>query len=154
MKSRQLSPGSTSDPYPTGVDLTPYQIVDYDEFVMMYDYRFKIPVYTLEELTPESLKRGGNVKRKNKFFTDKITSPLFLSTIWDYMGSGFDRGHLVAAGNHVMTQVAIDLTFTMANMAQQAERLNRVTWRGAEDFGWWMVLPLRQLETKVIESSK
>lgn len=37
----------------------------------------------------------------------------------DYKGSGFDRGHLAAAGNHKWSQKAMEDTFYLSNVAPQ-----------------------------------
>lgn len=37
----------------------------------------------------------------------------------DYKGSGFDRGHLAAAGNHKASQKHCEDTFFLTNMAPQ-----------------------------------
>lgn len=39
----------------------------------------------------------------------------------DYKGSGFDRGHMAAAGNHRLAQTHVDQTFFLTNMAPQVE---------------------------------
>lgn len=37
----------------------------------------------------------------------------------DYKGSGFDRGHMAAAGNHRLAQKHVEQTFYLTNMAPQ-----------------------------------
>lgn len=41
------------------------------------------------------------------------------STNNDYKGSGYDRGHLAAAGNHMWSQKAMDQTFVLSNICPQ-----------------------------------
>lgn len=45
--------------------------------------------------------------------------PYFRSGVADYARSGFDRGHLAAAGNHRRTQKDMNDTFFYSNMAPQ-----------------------------------
>lgn len=51
----------------------------------------------------------------------------FRSTNVDYRGSGFDRGHLAAAGNHWINQESLDETFLLSNISPQV----MLTWWGA-----------------------
>lgn len=51
----------------------------------------------------------------------------------DYKGSGFDRGHLAAAGNHKSHQLHCEQTFYLTNMAPQVGAgFNRDSWNRLE----------------------
>uniref|UniRef100_A0A1I8EI57 Endonuclease n=1 Tax=Wuchereria bancrofti TaxID=6293 RepID=A0A1I8EI57_WUCBA len=51
----------------------------------------------------------------------------------DRLGSGYDRGHLAAAGNHRQSQTAVDQTFLLSNMAPQVGKgFNRDKWNELE----------------------
>ncbi|KAF9411494.1 hypothetical protein HW555_009735 [Spodoptera exigua] len=51
----------------------------------------------------------------------------------DYKGSGFDRGHMAAAGNHRLSQKHVEQTFFLTNMAPQVgEGFNRHAWNTLE----------------------
>lgn len=51
----------------------------------------------------------------------------------DYKGSGFDRGHLAAAGNHKWNQKQCEQTFVLSNMAPQVGAgFNRDYWNKLE----------------------
>lgn len=51
----------------------------------------------------------------------------------DYKHSGFDRGHLAAAGNHKTNQKHIEQTFFLSNMAPQVGKgFNRDSWNNLE----------------------
>lgn len=53
--------------------------------------------------------------------------------IFAFQGSGYDRGHLAAAGNHRRSQTAIDQTFLLSNMAPQVGKgFNRDKWNELE----------------------
>lgn len=53
----------------------------------------------------------------------------------DYKGSGFDRGHLAAAGNHRTHQQHCDQTFYLTNMAPQVgQGFNRDSWNRLESY--------------------
>jgi len=51
----------------------------------------------------------------------------------DYKGSGYDRGHLAAAGNHKVEQKHMEQTFFLSNMAPQIGiGFNRDSWNRLE----------------------
>lgn len=53
----------------------------------------------------------------------------------DYKGSGFDRGHLAAAGNHKAHQLHCEQTFYLTNMAPQVgSGFNRDSWNDLEKY--------------------
>lgn len=51
----------------------------------------------------------------------------------DYKRSGYDRGHMAAAGNHKVEQKHMEQTFFLSNMAPQVGAgFNRDTWNRLE----------------------
>ena len=53
----------------------------------------------------------------------------------DYKGSGYDRGHMAAAGNHKSNQKFIEQTFYLSNMAPQVGAgFNRNSWNRLEKY--------------------
>mgnify|MGYP005984345221 CR=1 FL=1 len=53
----------------------------------------------------------------------------------DYYKSGYDRGHLAAAGNHRATQKMVNQTFVLSNMAPQVGvGFNRDSWNRLERY--------------------
>jgi len=73
----------------------------------------------------------GEEKRKNNFRPDKsiLTGSAQLS---DYKGSGYDRGHLVPAGDMTRNTIAMSESFFMSNMSPQDPSFNRGIWRKLE----------------------
>lgn len=60
---------------------------------------------------------------------------VFRSTNGDYKGSGYDRGHLAAAGNHKISKTHIEQTFFLTNMAPQVGNgFNRHSWNRLEKY--------------------
>lgn len=91
-----------------------------DNYVISYDFRNRIAYWTLEHLTSEMLHPNDQVDRsKCEFVEDKVIHPFFRSTNEDYKYSGYDRGHLAAAGNHRTSQKHVDQTFLLSNIAPQ-----------------------------------
>lgn len=73
----------------------------------------------------------GEEKRKNNFRADGsvLTESAQLS---DYKGSGYDRGHLVPAGDMTRNTLAMSESFFMSNMSPQDPSFNRGIWRKLE----------------------
>ncbi|CAI5454651.1 unnamed protein product [Caenorhabditis angaria] len=108
----------------------------FEDFVLSYDRKTKTAHWVCEHLTPERLVHDKSVDRaKCAFQEDKSLHQYFRSTNQDYKGSGFDRGHLAAAGNHRKTQNAVDQTFMLTNMSPQVGKgFNRDKWNDLERY--------------------
>lgn len=66
-----------------------------------YDPRNKNPSWVYERLSDSCLQ--GEAKRDNRRFKEDTDLPKqFRATLTDYKGSGYDRGHLAPAGNHIV----------------------------------------------------
>ncbi|XP_037046159.1 endonuclease G, mitochondrial [Bradysia coprophila] len=111
-------------------------IRSYSDYVLSYDRRNRVAHWTFEHLTPQSVEANDQVDRsKSDFKPDESIHPYFRSLNSDYKGSGFDRGHLAAAGNHRSHQVHVDQTFYLTNMAPQVGvGFNRDSWNRLESY--------------------
>jgi len=70
--------------------------------------------------------------RKDNFKPDPLL-PIETNIGQDYVGSGFDRGHLMPAkSNQCQTQQVQDECFYYSNMAAQYHRLNAGDWKSLE----------------------
>ncbi len=77
---------------------------------------------------PTPLKRKDNFKADPKLFQYTDLSK-------DYVGSGFDRGHMMpAADNLCQTQQVQDECFYFSNKAAQYHSLNACDWKSLETF--------------------
>lgn len=108
----------------------------YDDFVLSYDRRNRVAHWVFEHLTKDRLHSNAEISRsKCEFKPDTSLHPFFRSENSDYKGSGYDRGHLAAAGNHKMHQRHIDQTFYLSNMAPQVGKgFNRDSWNRLEKY--------------------
>ncbi|XP_050423596.1 endonuclease G, mitochondrial-like isoform X2 [Adelges cooleyi] len=108
----------------------------YNNFVLSYDQRNRIPHWVLEHLTPESVKYNPKVDRSLcDFFEDTSFHHFYRATNADYKHSGFDRGHLAAAGNHKASQEFVNETFVLSNIAPQVGKgFNRDAWNNLEKY--------------------
>jgi len=85
-----------------------------------------------ERLTIENI--SGNIRREDRFKEDHDLPEHLRSTLDDYRGSGYDRGHLAAAANHRDSRRAMNLTFLMSNMSPQVGKgFNRGAWKQLEE---------------------
>lgn len=99
----------------------------FDAFAVLHAGARKTPVYAIERLTPEQLEAARRVPRSNRFFAETRLRRTERATPKDYRGSGFDRGHMAAAGDMPNAQ-AMAQSFSLANMVPQAPRNNRGIW--------------------------
>ncbi|KJH51312.1 DNA/RNA non-specific endonuclease [Dictyocaulus viviparus] len=106
----------------------------FEDFVLSYDQKTKTAHWVCEHLTPTSLTYDPSVDRsKCEFREDPSFHKYFQSENSDYKGSGYDRGHLAAAGNHRKTQNSVNQTFLLSNMSPQVGRgFNRDKWNDLE----------------------
>ncbi|KAI5699689.1 hypothetical protein M8J75_006974 [Diaphorina citri] len=97
----------------------------FDDFVLSYDRRNRTAYWVFEHLTKENTAYSEAVNRsKSEFFED--------DSIHEYF-SGYDRGHLAAAGNHKANQKHLDQTFVLSNISPQVGAgFNRDKWAELE----------------------
>jgi endonuclease G len=92
----------------------------------------KIPLWVCEHVEMGEL--TGPADRSNKFSPDPKLPKGQRSELTDYQGSHFDRGHMAPAGDQKKSQVRMDETFFLSNMAPQVGAgFNRSTWAKLED---------------------
>lgn len=106
----------------------------YEDFVLSYDRRNRVAHWVFEHLNKDKLQPNNEISRsKCEFKPDPSIHPFFRSENSDYKGSGYDRGHLAAAGNHKCAQSHVDQTFFLTNMAPQVGvGFNRDSWNRLE----------------------
>lgn len=111
-------------------------IRSFDNFVLSYDRKTRVAHWVFEHFTKESIKFNEGVNRALcEFQADKSIHHYFRSENTDYKGSGYDRGHLAAAGNHKASQKDIEQTFLLSNMAPQVGvGFNRHSWNRLEKY--------------------
>ena len=98
-----------------------------DGYVLSHDGRTRTARWVAEWLTPERLTGPGDRSRSS--FRPDVDVPVeFRATLDDYRGSGFDRGHLAPAADHVRSQGQLDGTFVLSNAAPQHPSFNRGYW--------------------------
>lgn len=75
---------------------------------------------------------NGNVARGNYFREDQILGKYSPSSN-DYYASGYDKGHLLPAGDNKSDSVAMYDSFLMSNVSPQIPAFNRGIWKRLEE---------------------
>jgi endonuclease G len=101
-------------------------------YISTFSISKKYPVMVEWWVTKSMVNCPTPLKRKDNFKAD----PLLLEhtdLTKDYVGSGFDRGHMMpAADNLCQTQIVQDECFYFSNMAAQYHSLNAGDWKSLE----------------------
>ncbi len=113
------------------LQIVSYPVLSYSGFSLQYDAQRKIPFYTYEYLSKESLKR--NVSRSQQHFKkDPAIYHLHQSSPNDYSKAAFDKGHMVPAADQLSSKELLDKTFLLSNICPQNSALNRGLWAKLE----------------------
>lgn len=109
-------------------------IRSFDDYILSYDRKTRTANWVFEHLTPDHVKHNADVDRaKSDFKADESIHPFFRAENTDYRKSGYDRGHLAAAGNHKKHQKHLDQTFYLSNISPQVgSGFNRDSWNRLE----------------------
>ncbi len=105
-------------------------IIQHRFFTLSYSEKDEQAKWVACELTQDRV-NSFIAKRTDNFREDK-TVPRGSASIWDYKGSGYDRGHLVAAGDMTFSKTAMSETFFMSNISPQDRSFNRGIWKELE----------------------
>ena len=104
-----------------------------ESYDLEYNGATKTAYWVYEKITKDSLEK--NCERKGiAFAPDPEIPDIVKSTLKDYQGSGFDRGHLCPAGDRTYSCEALKETFYLSNMSPQLPGFNRGYWKKFEDY--------------------
>ena len=98
-------------------------------YVSIYDTNHKSVVFVSEKLSKDST--VGSATRVNAFQRDRRVGKDG-ATNSDYIGSGFDRGHMAPAAD-ASDSAQMKETFLLTNMTPQEPTLNRNAWKKLEE---------------------
>lgn len=122
-------------PYGFAQTSKPAQLICRDGYLSAYDAAAKIPVYVSYTLDPANAL--GCVVRSNAFVADASLNGSG-PTPADYVGTGYDKGHMAPDGDLSWNQQSEYESFLMTNMTPQAGSFNRGIWKLLETSvrGW------------------
>jgi endonuclease G len=102
------------------------------EYISVFSKSLKYPVLVEWWVTKQKVSCTSPIKRQDKFVPDPLlTAHTDLAN--DYVGAGFDRGHMApAADNQCSGQDAMVESFYFSNMTPQYGQLNRGDWKTLE----------------------
>lgn len=109
-----------------------FPIIEREGYTLAYDTRGKIPLWTCEHLTLESLSKNAD-RTGIQFYEDEEIYKPHRSLLKDYAKSGFDRGHIVPAGDVRYSETALRETFSLSNICPQHSKFNRGIWKKLEE---------------------
>ena len=108
------------------------QLLCREGYSVGYDYDRKVSSWVAYRLTPDNVNK--RFERSNKFKEDPEIPVQYRSTLSDYKGSGYDRGHMAASATVDFTYKSMMESFLLSNMAPQLPGLNRQGWRHLESY--------------------
>ena len=77
----------------------------FDGFTVMYSGITRTPLWSAEHLTRERINNAETLSRLNNFHEENQLPFEIRSTLADYKGSGFDRGHLQYPPKSILTSL-------------------------------------------------
>jgi endonuclease G, mitochondrial len=107
------------------------QVLCRTSYLQIHNNTAKTGGIAYEYLTPTTV-GTGNEPRTNNFRADIEVPREFRATPKEYEGTGFDKGHIAAAGDMQEDGKSMSQSFFMSNMAPQYPKHNRGIWRGLE----------------------
>lgn len=106
------------------------ELISHNYYSFCYDEAHEQASWTEHEINPSFI--NGNQARTNDFRADPSVTTASADED-DYRGSGYDRGHLVPAGDMKFNTLSMSESFFMSNMSPQLPGFNRGVWRRVEN---------------------
>jgi len=109
-------------------------VLKHTNYTSTFSISKKYPVMVEWWVTKAMVSCPTPLKRKDNFKPDPLL-PEHTNLSQDYVGGGYDRGHMIpAADNLCQTQLVQDESFYFSNMSAQTPQLNRGDWKSLETF--------------------
>jgi endonuclease G len=108
-------------------------------FATFYSSRTETPLYSAEHLTARQIDDAMQMPRHDTFHDDLRLPYAVASTLEDYRGSGFDRGHMAPSGDQPDSSSQYE-SFALSNMIPQNANDNRYLWADIETAARELVL--------------
>jgi endonuclease G len=100
-------------------------------FYVNYNDTWRIPYWVAYHLSRRNL--SGTARRKDDYHEDQSLEPDAARSLpKDYVGTGFDKGHLAPAEDFTRSKKAMATSFLMSNMSPQYHATNGGVWAKLE----------------------
>lgn len=99
-------------------------------YTASYNPITKLPNWVAWRLT--AAHADGDAKRKGNAFHEDTDVPEPRANTYDYMRSGYDRGHMCPAGDNKWDDLAMEQSFLITNICPQDHVLNIGDWNNLE----------------------
>lgn len=106
------------------------RILKKTNYTVSFNKRYNVPNWVAWNITAEELVERES--RTNDFQPDPELASNSAVTTEDYIGSGYDRGHMCPAADNRYHWRAMDECFYMTNMCPQNHNLNTGVWNNLE----------------------
>lgn len=100
-------------------------------YAVNYNYTTKVSYFAVERIVAANLAKVA--PRKDDFREDPQVPTQVRSTLQDYVGTGYDRGHIAPAANMTFSAQAMSESFFLTNMMPQVPGNNRGIWKYTEE---------------------
>ena len=115
---------------PTSKANVPSLLLYREGYTTSYNADTRTPNWVAWHLTANHT--NGPAKRKGIIFQADEDIPAPRVDTYDYMRSGYDRGHMCPAGDNHWSQKAMEQSFLMTNICPQVPALNSGLWNTIE----------------------
>lgn len=116
---------------PQGKARVPSILLYREGYTASYNIDTKTPNWVAWHLTANHV--DGAVKRNGVQFHADDDVPEPRVDTYDYMRSGYDRGHMCPAGDNRWSETAMEQSFLMTNVCPQDHALNSGLWNSIEE---------------------
>jgi len=117
------------------------QIIDKQIYTICYSYKYKGAKYVAYTLDGSKVNKL-NIKKRPKFYSEKLIPLKYRGKSNDYKYSGYDRGHLASDASFDYDKKALSKVYTMANIIPQSPQVNRKLWLKAENLERYIAVKL------------
>lgn len=120
------------------------QIIYKTTYKICYNYSFNGPTAISYDLYG-SLVNKENIKKRPRFYEEKSLPYFHRVSYYDYIRTGYDRGHINNDASNDYSKKALHEVYTMANIVPQAPMVNRKTWVKVEKFARKMAVKYKKV---------
>jgi len=107
------------------------RIIDKNYYEICYDDFYKGALFVSYSLDGEKV-YANNIEERDNFYIEPSIPREVATSSDDYVGSGYDRGHLASDASFDYTQEALHSVYSMANIIPQEPEVNRESWIDTE----------------------